>query len=248
MIRRPEPFLFEAGPHAVILLHAYAGSSNDVRLLGRNLQKLGYTVYAPMFTGHATGEPKDILTKGSPERWWEDTQAAIAHLRERGYAQISIFGLSLGGVFATRALEVDPQLLGGGTFSSPVVAKRANNLIPEFLRLAKLTYKAEKVSDTEITANLSWINQRVLSQIEAIRDYSTVVAQELDQVQTPFFIAQGGDDDLIDAQDANLLRERLFGRSVSFHYYEGAGHVITVNSAKKQLEADLATFLPTLYH
>ena len=36
-INLPEPFFFEAGPRTVLLLHAYTGSANDVRLLGRFL-------------------------------------------------------------------------------------------------------------------------------------------------------------------------------------------------------------------
>ncbi|WP_373748590.1 alpha/beta hydrolase, partial [Jeotgalibaca porci] len=53
-IKLPQPFLFEAGPRAVLLLHAYTGSANDVRMLGRHLQREGYTVYAPNFSGHAS--------------------------------------------------------------------------------------------------------------------------------------------------------------------------------------------------
>ena len=43
-INLPEPFFFEAGPRTVLLLHAYTGSANDVRLLGRFLERNGYTV------------------------------------------------------------------------------------------------------------------------------------------------------------------------------------------------------------
>lgn len=248
MIRKPEPFFFEEGPNAVLLLHAYAGSSNDVRLLGRGLQKQGYTVYAPMFSGHGTGEPTDILTKGSPEQWWQDTLSAIDFLKSSGYAQISVFGLSLGGVFATRALEVDPTLAGGGTFSSPVVAQGKNNLIPEFLRLATLTYQAENLAEDVQAKKLAWIKAHVQAQIDAIRTYSASVADNLSAIKGPFFIAQGGADELINSKDAYLLRDQLRTTPVEFHYYEGAGHVITVNSAKKQLEADLTAFLPALYN
>lgn len=247
MIRQPEPFLFEEGSKAIILLHAYASSSNDVRLLARGLQKLGYTVYAPIFTGHATGDPCDILTKGSPEQWWRDTQAAIALLQQKGYDQISVFGLSLGGVFATHALEEDATLLGGGTFSSPVVAKGQNNLVPEFLRLAELTYRAAQVSESEMNEKLTWIKDHVQTQIDQIRDWSNETANHLDRIKQPFFVAQGGADELINADDGQLLAQRFPAEQVSFHFYEDAGHVITVNTARKQLEADLTAFLSTIY-
>lgn len=35
----PKPFLFEAGKRAVLLLHGFTGSSADVRMLGRFLEK-----------------------------------------------------------------------------------------------------------------------------------------------------------------------------------------------------------------
>ncbi|GAB7168388.1 hypothetical protein TUA1478L_03840 [Lactiplantibacillus plantarum] len=47
MLKQPEPFFFEHGQHAVILLHAYAGSANDVRMLARALEREDYTVYGP---------------------------------------------------------------------------------------------------------------------------------------------------------------------------------------------------------
>ncbi len=48
----PEPFFFEAGKRAVLLLHGFTGSSADVRILGRFLEKEGYTVKAPHYKGH----------------------------------------------------------------------------------------------------------------------------------------------------------------------------------------------------
>lgn len=38
-IRLPEPFFFEEGKRAVLLLHGFTGNSSDVRQLGRFLQK-----------------------------------------------------------------------------------------------------------------------------------------------------------------------------------------------------------------
>lgn len=35
----PKPFTFEAGKRAVLLLHGFTGSSADVRMLGRFLEK-----------------------------------------------------------------------------------------------------------------------------------------------------------------------------------------------------------------
>ena len=53
-IKLPQPFFFEEGKRAVLLLHGFTGNSSDVRQLGRFLQKKGYTSYAPQYEGMRT--------------------------------------------------------------------------------------------------------------------------------------------------------------------------------------------------
>ncbi|GAX07130.1 carboxylesterase [Secundilactobacillus pentosiphilus] len=248
MIQLPKPFFFEGGSQAVILLHAYASNSNDVRMLGRYLQRQGYTVLGPMFTGHGTGEPADILTKGSPDTWWQDTQQAVQSLRDKHYERICIFGLSLGGIFAMRALEQDSGLLGGGAFSSPIITSQKNNLIPEFVQLAKATYKYQQLDGDAEQQRLNWLTAHLPAQLTQINQFAGTVANGLSQVQQPTFIAQGGQDGLIDAQKAYALRDALTSSQVSFHYYEDAGHVLTVNSAHHQLERDLTAYLKRIFN
>ena len=45
----PKPFTFEGGDRAVLLLHGFTGNSADVRMLGRFLEKKGYTCHAPIY-------------------------------------------------------------------------------------------------------------------------------------------------------------------------------------------------------
>ena len=47
----PKPFTFEGGDRAVLLLHGFTGNSADVRMLGRFLEKKGYTCHAPIYKG-----------------------------------------------------------------------------------------------------------------------------------------------------------------------------------------------------
>ncbi|GAW99760.1 alpha/beta hydrolase [Secundilactobacillus mixtipabuli] len=248
MIQLPKPFFFEGGPQAIVLLHAYASNSNDVRMLGRYLQRQGYTILGPMFTGHGTGEPTDILTKGSPDAWWQDTQQAIQFLRDEQYKQICVFGLSLGGIFAMRALEDDASLLGGGSFSSPIFTSQKNNLNPEFVKLAKATYHYMKVDSTTEQQRLDWLMTHLPAQLDQINQFAGQVASKLGKIEQPTFVAQGGQDELIDAQKVFALRDALINSPVSFHYYEDAGHVLTVNSAHHQLEQDLTAYLKRIFN
>ncbi|MCH5464490.1 alpha/beta hydrolase [Levilactobacillus tujiorum] len=247
MIRKPTPLFFEQGPHAVILLHAYSGSSNDMRLLARRLESENYTVLAPIFTGHATGDPADILRDGSPQKWWQDTRDAIATLRHHGYQQIAIFGLSLGGLFATRALQTDPQLLGGGTIASPVVFRGQTNVPTAFIKMARAAYQQQQLDAPDIANRMVWIQEHLSAQLTAIQAFADTTATHLDQVKQPVFIAQGDADQMIDPRSGQWLAEAYSSQKVDFHEYAGADHVLTVNSAHHALEADILTYLHTIF-
>ena len=47
-VKAPQPFTFGEGKRAVLLLHGFTGHSADVRMLGRFLEKKGYTCHAPI--------------------------------------------------------------------------------------------------------------------------------------------------------------------------------------------------------
>ena len=247
MIRKPTPLFFEQGPHAVILLHAYSGSSNDMRLLARRLESENYTVLAPIFTGHATGEPADILRDGSPQKWWQDTQTAIQQLRDRGYRQIAIFGLSLGGLFATRALMEDPDLVGGGTIASPVIFKGQTNVPTAFIQMAQATYQQQGIVGTVQTQKLAWLQAHLAAQLTAIQAFADTTATHLERVRQPVFIAQGTADQMIDPRSGQWLAAGYPQDQIDFHEYPNAGHVLTVNSAHHALEEDILAFLHPIF-
>ena len=96
---QPKPVFAEHGKRAVILFHAYSGSPNDVRMLCRSLEQKDYTVYTPMFTGHGTPNPDDILNQGMTV-WQQDAADAVAYVKEKGYEEVAVLGLSMGGILA----------------------------------------------------------------------------------------------------------------------------------------------------
>ncbi len=138
-------------------------------MLSRRLEKENYTVYSPNFSGHGTLVPEDILDQ-TTEQWWQDTQEAVAFLRERGYQEIAIFGLSMGGIFSMHALtEQLTGLIGGGFFCSPIYP--VENKVPEnFVLYAENVMKIAEVPAEEQQSRLQSIEQRVKQQLGAIEN------------------------------------------------------------------------------
>src|SRR5699024_6117462 len=100
-IKLPEPFFFEEGNRAVLLLHGFTGNSSYVRQLGRFLQKKGYTSYAPQYDGHAA-PPEEIL-QSSPFAWYKDAIDGYQFLVDKGYDEVVVAGLSLDGCYQLKA-------------------------------------------------------------------------------------------------------------------------------------------------
>jgi len=240
-ILRPKPFYFDSGSTAVLLLHSFSGTSNDMRLLGRFLERSNYSAYAPMFAGHGTAEPLDILEFGSPEKWWQQTQAAIQFLQEQQKTQIYVFGLSLGAIFATKALEEVPEVSGGGVFGSPLGSTGYRGIKEAFLTYAKKVYSVQQdLTEIEIDSKMRIVSSKIDAKLTEIRKTSVGVTNQLAEIKRPYFIGQGTNDKLVNPDAATEVAKDV--KTSQLHLYN-AGHVLTINHAHSQLESDVLNFL-----
>lgn len=102
----PKPFTIESGKRAVLLLHGFTGNTNDVKRLGKYLADRNYTVHAPLYKGHGGGP--DLLIQSQPAEWWDSVIEGYDELRNRGYEEIAVAGVSLGGIFSLKLGEERP--------------------------------------------------------------------------------------------------------------------------------------------
>lgn len=241
--KMPKPLYFDGGPVGIVLLHAYTGTSSDHHMLGRFLQRQGFSAYLPQFTGHATFEPLDILEKGNPEQWWTDTKAAISYIAYQQKKPLYVFGLSMGGIFATKALLTLDSVVAGGVFSSPVIPQAETQIYPNFLKYAQRIYDYTDLDNEHIAAKLRRIEYLLPKQMDAVHAFAREMTPDLGQLKKPYFIGQSGQDEMIDANGAYDLKAALVNASVDFHWYEEATHVLTVGPAHKQLQDDVLHFI-----
>lgn len=243
LLKAPQSLFLPHGEVAVLLLHAYSGSPNDVRMLSRYLEKQDYTVYAPLFSGHGTLDPADILRQ-DPTTWWQESQAALTFLKEQGYQQIAVFGLSMGGIFATRLVtEADPAVIGGGFFCSPITPVKTN-VVENFLLYVQKVFDYAKQPVTAET--LATFKPLVTEQLALIEDQALPAAAGLTNIQTPFFMAQAGQDEMIDAQGVFQTARQLTQTNFTLKWYPTSKHVITIDPIRREFEQDVAAFLTTL--
>ncbi|MCD8849011.1 alpha/beta hydrolase [Staphylococcus arlettae] len=240
-IKLPEPFLFEESNRAVLLLHGFTGNSADVRQMGRFLQKQGYTCYAPQYEGHAA-PPEEIL-KSSPHVWYKDALDAYDYLVDKGYDEIAVAGISLGGCYALK-ISLNRDVKGIVTMCSPMYIKTEGSMFEGVLDYARTFKKYEGKDASTIEVEMSAFKptetlKELQGQIQDVRDH-------VDEVMDPIFVAQGELDQMINTDSANIIYNESESDDKTIKWYANSGHVITIDKEKEQLFEDVLKFLESL--
>jgi len=242
-IAQPKPFFFEAGKRAVLLLHGFTGNSSDVRMLGRFLEKNGYTSLAPHYKGH--GVPPEELIHTGPSDWWKDVMRGYDQLKSAGYEEIAVAGLSLGGVFSLK-LGYTVPVKGIVTMCAPMTMKTTELMFEGVLKYAR-DYKRYEGKDTShIEEEVEELQKQSMEGLSDLRKLIYDVRNHIDHVYAPLFAVQGRQDTVIDVNSANIIHDEVESFEKQIKWYEKSGHVITLDQEKEQLHEDILEFLQSL--
>lgn len=240
-IVKPQPFTFEAGPRAVLLLHGYTGHSADVRMLGRFLEKKGYTSHAPIYRGH--GLPPEELIKATPDEWWEDVTKAYELLQELGYSEIAVAGLSLGGVLGLK-LAYSEKTKAIITMCAPMFFDNKTQLTQGFKQFSKEYKQLEKKDEAMIDKEVTYLMEQ--ANFEPLSNLIAEVKGNVDTIYTPVLVTQARKDEMINTDSANYIYNHVEADKKDIKWYEKSGHVITLDKEKDQLYEDIYQFLESL--
>ncbi|MFC3041349.1 alpha/beta hydrolase [Virgibacillus xinjiangensis] len=240
---QPKPFTFEAGPRAVLLLHGFTGHTADVRMLGRYLEKKGYTSHAPIYRGH--GLPPEDLVETNAEQWWEDVKNAYKHLQELGYEEIAVAGLSLGGVLGLK-LAYSEKVKAVIPMCSPMFFDNSTQLTKGFELFSK-EYKQLEGKDKEtVDQEIERLIDRSGEVFSHLENSINEVREEIDTIYAPAFVVQARKDEMINTESANYIYDQIESDKKDLKWYEESGHVITMGKEKEQLHEDIYEFLESL--
>lgn len=242
-IAQPKPFFLEHGKRAVLLLHGFTGTSADVRMLGRFLEKHHYTSLAPHYRGH--GVPPEELIKTNPAQWWEDVLAAYHQLRDAGYEEIAVAGLSLGGVFSLQ-LAADFPLKGVVTMCAPMTMKTTDLMWQGVLKYARDYKKYTGKTPEEIEQEMATLQTQSMPGLADLKATVEDVRKKVNCIYTPLLVIQSRHDDVIDPQSAQIIYDEAESTDKQLQWYEQSGHVITLGPEKKQLHENVLKFLDSL--
>src|SRR4051794_10694736 len=205
-VKAPQPFTFGNGKRAVLLLHGFTGHSADVRMLGRFLEKRGYTCHAPIYKGHGV-PPEELLSTGS-EDWWQDVLNAYEYLKNKGHDEIAVAGLSLGGVFSLK-LGYTVPIKGIIPMCAPAYIKSEEVMYQGVLEFAREYKKREGKDPEQIEKEMDEFQKTPMNTLKSLQDLIADVRNHVDHVYAPTFVVQGRHDKMINPDSANIIYNEI---------------------------------------
>lgn len=236
----PKSFTFEGGKRAVLLLHGFTGSTKDVKRLGEYLQKRGYTCHAPMYKGHGV-TPEELL-QTNPNDWWQDAVNGYHYLRNQGYEEIAVAGISLGGVFSLKVAEEFP-VKAVISMCAPIKRSNTNGLFDRLYNYAKIYKSFEGKSKEVIIEELEVLKNTPRNCLNGVQSITEKACEELQSITSPTLVLQGALDDEIYQESASFIIDQVETNEKEIIWYEESGHIITTGKEKDKVCEDVYTFL-----
>ena len=109
-------------------------------------------------------------------------------------------------------------------------------------QVLKTAGKSEKEINEKAVAYRSLAEQQLMD----IQDQAAIVESRLSDIQQPIFLAQAGKYEMIDPNGVFETARKLSRQRVTLQWYPESGHVITVGTARRELEKDVLEFLEKL--
>lgn len=239
----PKPFTIETGTRAVLLLHGFTGNTNDVKRLGRYLADRNYTVHAPLYKGH--GSDPLTLINTDPIEWWNSAVEGYDELRRRGYKEIAVAGVSLGGIFSLRLGEERP-IKAIVTMSAPALSKSVDSLQQ---RIISYTINYKKLTgtyneDVDKPENLAKTYR--MPKLEYLQGIINDTSAKLNQIDKPVHILRGLNDDEYYCQSADYIYNSVKSRIKSVKSFINSGHILTVDKERDLVFEEVYRFFESL--
>jgi carboxylesterase len=256
VIRETDVFL-EGDRRGVLLIHGLTGTPMEMRMLGKGLNKAGFTVHCMQLAGHC-GDVEDLLATGWRD-WYASVQRAADALRGK-VDHFFVGGLSMGALLALKLAadrpdQVDGVGVYGATFrydgwSIPWHA-RLSFLLPLMKRfgIARTRSFVEQppygLRDERLRAQVSAAMNSGDSTVAGLpgnpwhsladlRELSALVRRQLPEVVSPCLVAHATEDDVASVRNAELVMRRVSGPA-QLLLLEDSYHMITIDRERRTL-------------
>lgn len=271
MIQNVEFFL-PGGPDGILLIHGLTGTPNEMRIVGKGLNKAGFTVYGMQLSGHCGNEAD--LCKTTWQDWYHSVEKAAALLQTK-VDRVFVSGLSMGALLALKLAADQPKLVKGvGVYgvtfrydgwSMPGWAKHFFFLLVWLKRLRifqksafteqppyglkderiRATVEASMFSGDSTQAGLAGNPFPALAEMQHL---AKIVRKQLPDVYAPCIIIHSGNDDIADIKSNARVVERHISGPSRFVQLDDSYHLVTIDRQRREVVQETAAFFQEISH
>ncbi len=241
-----KPFYFHGtNKRAVLLLHGWTSTPYEMRALGEYLNKAGYSVYAPLLTGHGT-QPED-LEGVEWKQWLTDAEDSYSGLME-DHDEIYVGGMSAGGSLALHIAQRHADVSGLLLMGTPYKLRyeRAGyylaRLVKKFSKYKTKRYPRALGVRPSMTQLISYQRYPIESAIEA---YGVIKAstRHLNRITQPCMIIQSHHDHLIDRDSISCLHASIASQRKEMRVLHNVSHNFIGDAQGLNIFKDILKFL-----
>lgn len=252
-------FFLPGNRDGVLLIHGLTGTPTEMRIIGKGLNKAGFTVYGMQLAGHC-GDEND-LRQTTWQDWYQSVEQAADFLSEK-VDNVFVAGLSMGALLSLKLAADRPEQIKavgvyGVTFhydgwSIPFWAKHFFFLL-KWLKKLNLFQKTSFIEQPPYGLKDERIRQQVsesmlsgdsasaglagnpLAALAEMQYLVKCVKQQLPQVKAPCLIMHSSHDDIADIKtNAMLVQQKIQGTSKLVKLDESY-HLITIDRERRRV-------------
>ena len=233
-----KPYFHRGNEVGCLVLHGFTGTPANMRSVYAPLEKAGYTVHAPLLSGHGTTLAD--MNEYRASDWLSDALAGYQKLREEGCTRIYVCGLSMGAILSGLVAE-RRDCAGVVLMSAPVRMQGYLNFAYSISPLFPYIILPHKELKDEERQGYQGIPARRLGDI---RRLSAMLRKDMDKVTCPVFIIQPRKDnrDKLNSVDI-LVRGLVHARSVKIQYFDNSPHGITYGPERAENAHEVLNFV-----
>ncbi|WP_047154331.1 alpha/beta hydrolase [Aneurinibacillus tyrosinisolvens] len=238
--RSPETFFYPGGNTGLLLLHGYTGSTAEMQPMGRYFHNLGYTVHAPLLSGH--GKTPEEMAKTRWPDWWQSALDGYDRLVEAGCEKIAVAGLSMGGLLTMRlSYHRSPEAVA--LLNTPVEVRDKRIKWAKYVHYFKPYIPRRERKEDHIESGLFPYDRNPVACAGSLWDLLKDTKKNLFRVTAPTLIVQSTNDETIEPASADYIYSNIGSEYKEMKWYSNSGHIITLDREREHVFKEVADFL-----
>ena len=234
-----EPLFLEGGSTACLLLHGFTNSPYEMQLLGKFLNRKGYTVSIPLIPGHGTS-PRDLKRRKWTE-WYETSKTELFELRKK-YKKVYVMGFSMGGSLALH-LAAHYEVNGIVALAPVLYLKNKFSFLSHYIHFF-FPY-TKKFTGPDLKADVQTISydKFPVKSLSELLKFSTHLKNDLCDIYSPLLIIYAKCDHVVNNKSSTDIYNNVSSKNKRILELENSYHIITLDIEKEKVFREILKFL-----